>query len=101
MHTQHLIQVNAESTNVHQQQYNAFQQTANVVYTHDPEQIERLMQAHVAAALIEQRQQLQGEATQMAFSAEREEQQTQVQAEVGVARIHQEAFRSETNRLLS
>ena len=59
---------------------------------------ERLTQAHVAAALSEQRQQLQGEAMQMAFSAkdaitqaEREKQQTQVQAEVGVARIHQEA----------
>ena len=96
--TQHMTQVNAENTNVHQQQYNAIQQTANVVYTHDPDQIERLMQAHVAAASSEQRLQLQGEAMQMAFSAkdaitqaEREKQQTQVQAEVGVARIHQEA----------
>ena len=96
--TQQLTQVNAESTNVHQQQYNAIQRTANVVYTHDPQQIERLIQAHVAAALSEQRQQLQGEAMQMAFSAkdavtqaEREKQQTQVQAKVGVARIHQEA----------
>ena len=94
--TQHLTQVNA--ANVHQQLYSAIQQTANVVYMHDPEQIEKLMQAHVAAALSEQRQQLQGEAMQMAFSAkdaitqaEREKQQTQAQAEMGVARIHQEA----------
>ena len=95
---QHMTQVNAENTSVHQRQYIAIQQTANVVYTPDPEQIEKLTQAHVAAALSEQRQQLQGEAMQMAFSAkdaitqaEREKQQTQVQAEVGVARIHQEA----------
>ena len=94
--------VNAENTNVHQQQDNAIQQTANVVYTHDPEQIERLIQAHVAAALSEQRQQSQGEAMQMAFSAkeaEREKQQTQVQAEVGVARIHQEAIQKRDQQI--